>query len=222
MRKFMSVMTAALALGVIVPVTANAQSRDRGKVTAGDVVRPAGTRDRDNRDVRDRRDGRDDGRYGRDGTYDRDGRYDPRNDRRDDDWDNDRDGKNGKGPAFCRSGAGHPVHGRAWCREKGFGLGNGNNNGRWDRVTWNDVIFRRRPRDGSFGRDGLYDLLGRSVYDRLDAQRRYWGVNAPLVGRWDSFEGRSVLQVAAGGIALAELVDRNGDRRVDYVSIHRR
>lgn len=24
------------------------------------------------------------------------------------------------GPAFCRSRAGHPVHGRAWCWQKGF------------------------------------------------------------------------------------------------------
>jgi hypothetical protein len=29
----------------------------------------------------------------------------------------------GGGPAFCRSGAGHPVWGRDWCLEKGFGLG---------------------------------------------------------------------------------------------------
>ena len=28
---------------------------------------------------------------------------------------------NGNGPAFCRSGAGHPVHGWAWCRERGWG-----------------------------------------------------------------------------------------------------
>lgn len=29
----------------------------------------------------------------------------------------------GRGPSFCRSGAGHPVFGRRWCLEKGFGLG---------------------------------------------------------------------------------------------------
>jgi hypothetical protein len=28
------------------------------------------------------------------------------------------------GPKFCRSGAGHPVFGREWCNDKGFGLGN--------------------------------------------------------------------------------------------------
>jgi hypothetical protein len=27
---------------------------------------------------------------------------------------------NGNGPAFCRSGEGHPVHGRQWCRDKGW------------------------------------------------------------------------------------------------------
>jgi len=27
------------------------------------------------------------------------------------------------GPAFCRSGAGHPVFGREWCREKGWDAG---------------------------------------------------------------------------------------------------
>jgi hypothetical protein len=28
--------------------------------------------------------------------------------------------KNGNGPAFCRSGAGHPVHGWEWCRQRGW------------------------------------------------------------------------------------------------------
>src|SRR5688572_11048441 len=27
---------------------------------------------------------------------------------------------NGNGPSFCRSGAGHPVFGREWCRDKGW------------------------------------------------------------------------------------------------------
>ncbi len=29
--------------------------------------------------------------------------------------------KNGNGPAFCRNGQGHPVHGWEWCRQKGWG-----------------------------------------------------------------------------------------------------
>lgn len=49
-------------------------------------------------------------------------RYD-RNDRRYESRSKDKNGRKGKGPAFCRSGEGHPVHGRQWCRDKGFGLG---------------------------------------------------------------------------------------------------
>lgn len=55
--------------------------------------------------------------------------------------------RRGRGPAFCRSGAGHPVHGRRWCVQKGFGLGR-------------DILFdtrrRGRARQGAIviGRDG--------------------------------------------------------------------
>jgi hypothetical protein len=55
--------------------------------------------------------------------------------------------RRGQGPSFCRSGAGHPVHGRRWCTRKGFGLGR-------------DVLFDTRRRDRTrqgdivIGRDG--------------------------------------------------------------------
>jgi hypothetical protein len=48
----------------------------------------------------------------------------------------------GGGPAFCRSGSGHPVFGRQWCREKGFSLGVD----RRDLGRAGDIIVRR-PRD---------------------------------------------------------------------------
>jgi len=32
----------------------------------------------------------------------------------------DRRGSAQSGPAFCRSGAGHPVHGRRWCEDRGY------------------------------------------------------------------------------------------------------
>ena len=41
-------------------------------------------------------------------------------------------GEKGGGPAFCRSGAGHPVHGWEWCRQRG-----------WDRNVTSDVAARR-------------------------------------------------------------------------------
>lgn len=45
--------------------------------------------------------------------------------------------RNGNGPAFCRSGEGHPVHGMAWCRAKG-----------WDRVSGGIFGTRDRRDDG--------------------------------------------------------------------------
>ena len=67
-----------------------------------------------------------------------------------------RQNRRGNGPPFCRSGAGHPVHGRRWCIEKGWGLGNDDlrlRQGRAivdrdDRVIFRDgdqiVVARRR------------------------------------------------------------------------------
>ena len=176
------------------------------------------------------------GRSDANGDYDRNGNYDrncanDRNGNYDRNRDYDRDGNNGNakgGPAFCRSGAGHPVYGRQWCYNKGYGLGSNNNdrndrNVRWDRVTWDDVIFRRRPNyTTNLDRNVLLDMLGGSVFNRLDAQRRYFGINAPLVGQWNSYEGNSVLLLNAGGFPIAELVDRNGDRRVDYILLNHR
>ena len=52
-----------------------------------------------------------------------------------------------RGPSFCRSGAGHPVHGRRWCLRKGFGLG---------RDVFFDTRRRGRTRQGDImiGHDG--------------------------------------------------------------------
>ncbi len=61
--------------------------------------------------------------------------------------------RRGAGPKFCRTGAGHPVFGPAWCLEKGFGLGNGG-----------DVYF-----DRDRGRIVFYQD-GRAVFVR---NRRY-------------------------------------------------
>ena len=55
------------------------------------------------------------------------------------------------GPAFCRTGAGHPVHGRQWCRDKGYGLGNE----RADRRERDDRYDPRYP--GRVGQDGRND-----------------------------------------------------------------
>lgn len=57
-----------------------------------------------------------------------------------------------KGPKFCRTGAGHPVFGRQWCREKGFALGHHRHFGR-DRDR-GGIIFRGEDEAVVIGRDG--------------------------------------------------------------------
>ena len=170
--------------------------------------------------------------YRRDDDRRRDNDWDRRDDRddrrrememweaqrvRDRDWVVVRTG-NRRGPAFCRSGAGHPVYGRYWCVEKGYGWGHDT---RWDRVRW-DVVFRlpapRATRELQYRQ--LSDVLGHTIYARLDARRRYLGISRPLSGHWFTGNGRSVLMISAGGIPLAELVDVNRDRRVDYVLVN--
>lgn len=135
-----------------------------------------GTTERGSRTERaERRDGRNapwETRRRSDDDYDRNDDYD-----RDDDWDNDearRDRgkdrrtqggifgntskqKKGKGPAFCRSGEGHPVHGRQWCRDKGFGLGNSGG-------IFGQRRDRRYPADRE-NRSVLEDILGRRLDD---------------------------------------------------------
>lgn len=66
--------------------------------------------------------------------------------------------KRGKGPKFCRSGGGHPVHGRQWCTDKGFGLGHA------DGVVDVRREDRRYP-TGNGNRTILDDILGRTPHD---------------------------------------------------------
>jgi hypothetical protein len=123
-------------------------------------------------------------------------------------------GKNGKGPAFCRSGAGHPVFGRSWCVEKGFGLGSS----QWGNADWGSVVFGRgSSRTGSVGSGTLRDVLGRIIYGRLQNQ---YGSGA-LTGNWiSSTSGPLLLQVQSGSRPVAEFVDRNRDGRADAVFLN--
>ncbi|MGH7447220.1 MAG: hypothetical protein ACRELT_06650 [Longimicrobiales bacterium] len=167
-------------------------------------------RSRDRRDYDRSRDRRD---YDYDRSRDRrDDRYDTRRvfDRRD-----DRYGSN-RGPAFCRSGEGHPVMGRQWCRDKGFGLGR-----EGSRDIWGDIIFReRRYDDRRLDRSTLGDILGSVVLGRFDSYGRGYYGSGSLNGRW--LDNRSsVLQLFMGGIPIARLIDTNRDGRVDSVSLTR-
>jgi hypothetical protein len=125
----------------------------------------------------------------------------------------------GQGPPFCRSGEGHPVHGRRWCAEHGWPLGS---EGIWRRGSWEDVIFRspRDRRQGNLDRGGLVETLGQVVFGRVDDHRRRLGASEPLVGRWHvDGSGARVLQLRAGNRPVAEFTDLNGDGRADLVLI---
>ena len=201
LRLTMLALGASLAIGAASADEAAAQSgRDRaeaanrgGTVRRGDVV-----------------------------VRDRDGRIYDRNDRRRNDRDSDSDRRysNGKknGPPFCRNGQGHPVHGRDWCRQKGYDVGYGV----YDRVRWDDVYMRRGRYDTrrELSRSVLEQILGRSVYDRFDRQRNRLGYNQPLYGRWVNTDAGSVLRLLSGSQPIAQLIDQNRDGRADVVLLY--
>lgn len=153
------------------------------------------------------------------GRRDRDDRYDDRY---------ERNTRGKKGPKFCQNGQGHPVHGRAWCRDKGFGTDRYDRyDVRWEERGWEDIILGA-PRDGDRRRravdqGGLIDILGDVVFRRMDSERRRAGTRSPLEGRWlDLRGGGSVLQIRAGSVPIAELTDVDGDGRVDAALVPRR
>lgn len=106
---------------------------------------------REDRDRRDRdRDREDRDERQREGEWGEDDKYEER--RR---GNRQRRGKRGRGPKFCRNGEGHPVHGRDWCIEKGFGLGDGRyEDGRYDDNRYEDG---RQERDRRYGDYYEYD-----------------------------------------------------------------
>lgn len=118
-------------------------------------------------------------------------------------------------PAFCRTGEGHPVFGREWCIQKGFGLGRVS----WRRGDLGDIIFRGSPRrDGAIlDRRVLGEVLGDVILDRLFDASDERGRNVPVTGRWLEEAGVRVLQLRAGDRPLAELSDLDGDGVVDVL-----
>lgn len=151
----------------------------------------------------------------------RDGRVYDRNDRRWDDRDSDSDRRYSKGkkngPKFCQNGQGHPVHGREWCRQKGYDTGYGV----YDRVDWDDVYMRRgRYENRELSRRALEEILGRTVYGRFDRQRSRLGYNQPLYGRWVDSNTGSVLRLLSGSQPIAQVIDRNRDGRADVVLLY--
>ncbi|MEX1181785.1 MAG: hypothetical protein WEF86_01020 [Gemmatimonadota bacterium] len=218
-------MAAGLVMAAAVPEHASAQLSGRVNDRARDQARQGDQRasqqeQRERELERDRirrqrerqaQNARQDERY-RDERY----RYDTRSSR-------------GGGPSFCRSGEGHPVFGREWCRDKGFDLGSdrtlrgvlGGRDRDQDRDynVWEDIILGRqqdRRDDRSLGRSVLQDVLGSVVLGRFESIGRQHGSGA-INGQWLMNGAASVLQLNAGSVLFAQLVDINRDGRVDDV-----
>lgn len=123
------------------------------------------------------------------------------------------------GPPFCRSGVGHPVHGRLWCLRHGFGLGPIP----WILIDLGDIVFGGRgPRDGRLGTGDLLEVLGREALEGILGRAHAADRRGEVTGRWkqvDGIEGR-VLQLRAGTTPVAELNDLDGDGKVDRALLY--
>lgn len=140
-------------------------------------------------------------------------------------YERDRDEREGEDagegvPAFCRTGEGHPVFGRQWCLDKGFGLGSVTWR-RGDRGEAEGFMFRRPPRGGEriLDRPGVEEILGEEVLGTLLDAAAPDARNDPVTGRWlePGEQGARVLQLRAGDRPLAELTDLDRDDAVDVV-----
>jgi hypothetical protein len=119
-------------------------------------------------------------------------------------------------PSFCRSGAGHPVWGRQWCLDKGFGIGDYEDY-RWGRSTdLGDFAYPRSVYQPSITSAILQTILGPTAYNRLALHAVELGFLEPLTGRYVSQQdGPQMLYVNSGQYPVAELVDTNRDFRWD-------
>lgn len=132
------------------------------------------------------------------------------------------DDRNEGSPAFCRSGEGHPVWGREWCIQKGFGLGGGDDVF-WSRGRVDDVIFRRPVDTERLDRGTLLDVLGDVVLGRLALHAITLGLSDPLTGTWVAQDNAPrVLRIDAGGAPVAEFIDIDRDESVDVLYVRHR
>lgn len=126
-----------------------------------------------------------------------------------------------QGPSFCRSGAGHPVHGRLWCLDKGFGLGETV----WRRIELPGARLNALPQQAIDGRrlppERVTEILGQEIIRQLFGQADRRLDRGTLGGFWRGGheQGVLVLEVVDGATPVAELTDLDVDGSVDAVII---
>lgn len=119
-------------------------------------------------------------------------------------------------PSFCRSGEGHPVWGREWCIDKGFGLG-AYQDYRWGRTTdVGDFSYSRGSSGDQILGGALQNLLGTTAFNRLALHAVTLGLLEPLAGTFiGQSTGPQYLAVNSGTYPVAEFYDTNRDNRWD-------
>jgi hypothetical protein len=124
-------------------------------------------------------------------------------------------------PSFCRSGAGHPVFGRQWCLDKGFGLGAETSKIRWGRANVSDIVFTQQPTTEQLITTAvLRQVLGPTAFDRLAVQAATLGLVDPLTATWMGQPNTSrILYVHSGTAPVAEFVDANRDGRAETMLV---
>ena len=90
----------------------------------------------------------------------------------------------------------------------------------WRRVEWGDVRFRTTGSSpgGELDEARLAEVVGGRTVARIGRHAYGIGASGPLTAVWRG-EGRGTLRVLAGRIPVAELIDEDGDRRVDLVRL---
>ena len=123
-------------------------------------------------------------------------------------------------PAFCRSGEGHPVWGREWCLDKGFGLG-ARPGYLWSRGLIDDVFYRPAYYDyDRLDRGGLIGVLGDIIFTRLALHALSLGFDQPLAGMWVAEPASPrILRVYSGDGQVAEFIDLDRDDRVEMLYV---
>lgn len=130
----------------------------------------------------------------------------------------------GAGPAFCRNGRGHPVHGWRWCVEKGWATRGYARTARlrWDRVRWGYVRLHTPRGSGRVEWLPASAVLDFRVVQRLHRHAVGLGLRGSLAARvFRDRRGGVSVEIRAGRLVFAEIVDRNRDGRADLVLVAR-